>query len=262
MKIAVLYICTGKYNQFFDDFYKTAKTYLLPTAQKVFFVWSDDSKIAEGKNDVVFYQKAWAGFPADSLYRFELFKQAEDKVKGFDYVYYFNANTLFVKKIGDEILPDESGLIAAEWPIKHRFLKSSVFYHYERNKKSLAFIPPFKGPYVYYAGFLNGGTVREYYMMVDLLIENIRKDAANDIYACSYDESHLNNYLHYHKCKKLNAGYCWPEEWNFGSIKEAKIILRDKVRLDPYFNKGRKIGFAGRLHRVWYLLSRAVSWYF
>ena len=30
MKIAILYICTGRYAQFFHDFYQSAKQYFLP----------------------------------------------------------------------------------------------------------------------------------------------------------------------------------------------------------------------------------------
>ena len=43
-RVAILYICTGKYNIFFADFYRSAEEYLLTDKQykKEYFVWTDD----------------------------------------------------------------------------------------------------------------------------------------------------------------------------------------------------------------------------
>ena len=41
MKIAILYICTGRYAQFFHDFYQSAKQYFLTDEDKTFFVFTD-----------------------------------------------------------------------------------------------------------------------------------------------------------------------------------------------------------------------------
>ena len=77
-KIAVLYICTGKYNQFFDGFYKSAMKYFMTNHEKTFFVWTDDDHIADGLPNVRVIHKESAGFPADSLFRFEMYLQAEE----------------------------------------------------------------------------------------------------------------------------------------------------------------------------------------
>ena len=41
MKVAILYICTGRYAQFFDGFYKSAEQYLLQGVEKRYFVFTD-----------------------------------------------------------------------------------------------------------------------------------------------------------------------------------------------------------------------------
>ena len=259
MVVGILYICTGKYNQFFSLFYESMQKNFLPNCEKKYFVWSDQDDLTHGLSNVFFTHKECGGFPADSLFRFYIFLQAEDKLKNCDYLYYINANANIIKEIGSEILPDASQLVAVEWPVKYRLLSSSVFYHYERNPKSLAYVKPFDGPYKYYMGGLNGGTAEAYLTMIHELSENIKVDYSNGIIACSNDESHLNRYLHDNLCKVLPYGYCWPEEWN--SPSNTKILFRNKIKLDSYFNKGRNIGAWGRIERLWYLTTRALRWY-
>lgn len=260
MRIAILYICTGKYNQFFPGLYSSAKKYLLKgQAELEFFVWSDDNRLSEGHDDVHLIYKECEGFPADSLFRFRMFLQVKDKLQKYDYIYFLNANAKFCAPVGVEILPDETGLVAALWPCNHGVLNHSFFYPYERNKKSLAYVPPFDGPYKYYMGGINGGKSADYLAMIEELYANIEQDYRNGIVAVVHDESHLNHYLHKHKCKILPKQLAWPEEWK--SSFTPKLIFRDKKVLDGYFVKGRDRSLCGK---VKYLLGRikwAISWY-
>ena len=118
MQVAVLYICTGKYNQFFTGFYKSCEQNFLSGYRKQYFVWSDDINIADGCDNVVVIYKECVGFPADSLFRFDMFLQVENDLKTYDYIYFFNANSEIRLSIGEEILPDESGLVIVVWPGK------------------------------------------------------------------------------------------------------------------------------------------------
>ena len=45
MKVAILYICTGRYAQFFDGFYKSAEQYLLKGIEKRYFVFTDQEQL-------------------------------------------------------------------------------------------------------------------------------------------------------------------------------------------------------------------------
>ncbi len=40
-----------------------------------------------------------------------------------------------------------------------------------------------------------------------------------------------------------------------------KIIFRDKVKLDPYFNKGRDYSLKGKLKKTVSVIYRAIRWY-
>lgn len=51
MKIAILYICTGKYNQFWDGFYKSSEEYFLKgKAEKEYFVFTDNMELCKDKD--------------------------------------------------------------------------------------------------------------------------------------------------------------------------------------------------------------------
>lgn len=258
MKIAILYICTGKYNQFFRGFYESAMRFLFIDMEKTFFVWTDDDCLTEGLPNVQIIHKECEGFPADSLFRFEMFLQAEDVLKSFDYIYFIQANAMFLQPVNEEILPDESGLSMGIWGGK--MLKKPIcFYPYERNKKSHAYVAPYGKNYIYYMGGINGGRSKEYLEMVRTLSANIRDDYNRGIIAKVHDQSHINAYMRTHACKIIPQEYCWPEEWP--SSFKPKMVFRDKVKLDPYFNKGRKFSLSARFMKGCDILWNIVRWY-
>ena len=258
-RIGILYICTGKYNQFFDAFFHSCERFFLTSYEKSYYVWTDDDGIKTIDKRIVLFHKECQGFPFDSLFRFEMFLQAEEMLNKEDYLFFFNSNAEIRASIGEEFLPDESGLVAAKWPGK-RLKQNPVFYPYERNKESLAYIPPFDPPYHYYMGGINGGTSKDYLRMIRILSDNIRKDFEKGIIAIVHDESHINAYLHTHPCKALSQEYCWPEEWS--SSFSPLIVFRDKVRVDSSFNKGRNRSKWGRIKKGIRILYRAFIWFF
>lgn len=258
MKTAVLYICTGKYNQFFEGFYESAMKYFMTDHDKTFFVWTDDDHIADGLPNVRVIHKECAGFPADSLFRFEIYLQAEEDLKKFDYIYFIQANALFLQPVGEEILPDESGLSMGIWGGKQQN-RPVCFYPYERNKKSLAYVAPYGKNYIYFMGGINGGRSREYLDMARTLATNIRDDYNRGIIAKVHDQSHINAYMRSHDCKIIPQEYCWPEEWE--SSFKPKMVFRDKVKVDPYFNKNRKFTLSARVKKGFLMLWNAIRWY-
>ncbi len=260
MRIAILYICTGIYNQFFDDFYKTCEKYFLSKYHHEYFVFTDDTTLGQADNVNLIYREC-SGFPMDSLMRFEMFLTIEDQLKSFDYIYFFNSNSLFLSEVKDsEILPNSSGLVGAEWPGKRKPFKHPMFYPYERNSLSKAYIKPrIEPPYIYFMGGINGGTSKEYLKMIRTLAENIQNDLNIGIIAKVHDESHINAYFHEHQPKILTSEYCWPEEWKPSC--SPKIIFRDKVRLNNYFNKGRSTSIRSKIKKTIDTILFGLSWY-
>lgn len=44
-KVGILYVCTGKYDIFWPDFYETAEMLLLPDCEKTYLVLTDAQKL-------------------------------------------------------------------------------------------------------------------------------------------------------------------------------------------------------------------------
>ena len=224
-KIGILYICTGPYARLFEDFYITFKQHFLTgKAEFVFYVWTDSDLIKE-TDDVKLYPHSYAGYPWDTLLRFEMFLEAKNDFEGCDYLYFFNANALFLEDIGEEILPiTDDELVAMNW---HIYNNISFLQPYEMDKKSVAYIPPFTPPYRYYSGQFNGGTKKQFVDLIETCAKDVRKDMENGLLAKSLDQDYLNHYLHYHKCRDFPADYMMPQEW-VKPNQHPKIVFRTK----------------------------------
>ncbi len=242
-KIGILYICTGKYDIFWEDFYKSSEKYFLNNLdsnnnkeiEKFYFVWTDAEEIygeKQNKNIKKFYQEDM-GWPNNTLLRFEMFLKQKEELANMDFLVFFNANILMVNNITtEEFLPN---------PEEKQFLLGGLqpgFYYrkrkefpYEKNEKSTAFIPKNKGE-LYFMGALIGG-VSEYFLKAcEVIDSNTKEDLKNNLIAIFHDESHWNKYLVDRKdIKILTPEYLSPEGWNLRLKKEKKMILRDKDKI-------------------------------
>lgn len=138
------------------------------------------------------------GWPYDSLMRFEMFLGVADKLKQFDYVYFFNANFQFYNPVDlAEITPCEwhNGLVAGLHPGTPGDIDQVPdHYPYERRPESTACVPYGHGRH-YVCGAFNGGTADAFLKMCSTLAKNVQTDLQHNIVARVDDESHLNAYL-------------------------------------------------------------------
>ena len=227
MKIAVLYITLGRYELFFEEFYKSAVKNLLPGHEKHFFVFTDSERIKSINNaDITVIDQKKLGWPFDTLMRFEMFSKIKEKLEKFDLIYFFNSNIIFLEPVKEEIIPDDShgGLVAAIF-----FMKNPDEYTYDRNPKCRAYIPYGHGK-VYYQGGLNGGKAGDYLEMISVIKEWVNDDIKNNSAAEWNDESYLNKYLLDKTPLILQRNYMYPQEWSRrDSPGKIKIMLRDKA---------------------------------
>lgn len=236
MKVAILYICTGKYSIFWESFYISVEKYFLSDIEKHYFVFTDDLTIIESERIHVKYEKP-KGFPLDSLLRFDMFLSIKEKLLDMDFLFFFNSNMKILKSIGKEVLPVdlESGLVALLHP--GYFNKKSCQFPYERNFKSSAYIPFEKlADYNYFMGALNGGKTKEYLDLAENCSQNIHKDMETGLTAIYHDESHINHYLHNKRVLILSPAYGYPE----GAILpfDTKILILNKMKHGgKYFDK-------------------------
>lgn len=258
MKIAVLYICTGKYNQFFEGFYKSAEEFFLNgLAEKEYYVFTDNMNLSDAYN-VHLYERKCQGFPMDSLFRFDMFLSIENEIKKCDYAFFFNSNMLFVAPVGVEFLPRNRDFSAVRHPGLYKTW--APLLPYERNKKSNAYIAPYEKNYRYYMGSLNGGKAEAFVEFARCCSKWTHDDFNRGIIACVHDESHLNKYMRDVDGEDLSPEYAVPEGWKTPFV--PKIIILDKTKKDPYFNKGRKKTFSDKIRKMYVAIRRVIIWYF
>lgn len=225
MKIAIVYICTGKYDRFFGDFYESSENLFIPGSGKTYFVWTDSELESFNKPNVIKTHQEKLGWPFDTLMRFNMFVTRREELLEFDYVFFFNANMKILKEMSSlDVLPtiEDNWLVSVEhpgYPDSRGPLESRI--------ESTAYINPLTNTQ-YRQGCLFGGASKEFINMIDELDRNVSIDLEKDIIAIWHDESHMNRYFVDNKPKTLKPNYAYPENWQFNGEKICIQIDKSK----------------------------------
>lgn len=252
--VAIIYLATGRYIQFFRIFYPAMEKYFLPDIPKTYFVFTDDTTMPLPKNAIRIYQEQLP-WPYITLKRFHFINSQARELANYEYIFFTNANLFPIKPIGKEILPtNEQQFVFAE----HFFQSPQSIYRmtYERDPKSKAYIPYGEGKYYVMGGFF-GGKSMSFLNLSRHLQAQIDEDLKNGIIAQWHDESHLNRFV----SDLLKAGNdpivlgptvlvpqpeyekILQEQKDLDQIKDTRIIILDKnrsggnatLRQDPNF---------------------------
>lgn len=251
MKVAILYICTGKYEIFWKDFYLSCETYFLPDSEKHYFVFTDSGSIDfEQDNPRIhrIHQENF-GWPGNTLRRYEIFLSIEKSLERFDHLFYLNANLLFLRPVtaGDFLPQGSEHLVACLHPGYYN--KKRRRFTYEKNPHSLAYISRTEGRH-YFAGGINGGRASYFIEAMKTMNSSIANDLRRGIVAVWHDESHWNKYLlDRSDVKILHPGYLYPEGLQLPY--EQIILIRDKARYGGHDRiRGERPSFGGKFKRA------------
>lgn len=223
MNIGLLIICTNKYTEFLQPLITSADKHFLKDKNVTYFIFTNktDVKIDTDRNVVIIpvEHKPW---PFMTLYRYKIFTENSSYLQGMDYLYYCDADMLFVGDFGDEILGE---LVATQHP---------GFYGRrgtpEYRPQSLAYVAP-EEKMEYFAGGFNGGSKNGFLNMAKEIDKNIDIDLNNNIIAIWHDESHMNRYLINHPPTViLSPSYCYGELMNIPF--EKKLLSLDKNNIE------------------------------
>ena len=102
---------------------------------------------------------------------------------------------------------------------------------YDRNPKSLAYVPVGDEGEFYYAGGFNGGCTLKFLEMCEVLAGRVIEDLNNNVIALWHDESQMNRYLIDNPpTLTLTPSYCFAEEFigNTDYPYEPKIVALKK----------------------------------
>lgn len=249
MRIGILYICTGKYDIFWKDFYLSAERYFMQNNSCIreYYVFTDSHQLFDEDNNTHIHRiyQDNLGWPNNTLMRFHMFLRIKERlIQETDYLFFFNANLLFMQPVNEEILPsaNSNGLVGTIHPGFHN--SSITSYTYERRNTSTAYIPEGEGVH-YYAGGLSGGKTNAYLDLCLSIQEWADKDITNQIIPIWHDESLINKYFLINPpAISLPPSYLYPEGWSIPF--EPFILIRDKNKKE----------YGGHI----YLRERATYW--
>lgn len=240
-KIGIMYICTGPYYLFWEDFYKSFEKNFLPNFEKIYYVFTDSNNIyGENFVNVKKYNLDNQPWPLITLLRFSTFLKIEDEIKKCDYLMFSNANM-----VCDELIEEDEILPRAEFneeifvTIHPGYYKKNIIkYPYDRNVKSLAYIPWNCGK-KYVIGAMFGGTSDAFIKMSKILSKRINEDLKKNIIAKWHDESHLNRYIINKKnIRFLLPEYCYPYGMNVQYSKKISAVSK-QAKFDVKTFKGQ-----------------------
>lgn len=227
-KVAMFYICTGKYNLLWKEFYESSEEFFLRDFYKEYFVFTDAEKLEyENQNSRIHrIKQEKMPWPYPALYRYKMFGRISDDVKDFDYVFFFNANALFLKEITDNMILPDSNKKELLTVLKHPAYRFNGIYDcpYDRNYKCRAHVSYRKGK-DYIQSCIIGATTAEFTKMAKKLENDTDKDLSKQVIALWHDESYLNKYIIGKKYKLL------PIQFGSNSDKvseDAVIWMRPK----------------------------------
>ena len=251
MKLGILYICTGKYEIFWKDFYLSMEKNFVPEAEKHYFVFTDAPEIEfekglpapaiagrqAGNPRIHRILQENLGWPDNTLMRFDMFLKQENALRKMDYLYFMNADLLCIAPISfGEISPKDSARLVATLHPGY-FNKPRRKFPYEKNKESAAYIPENAGTR-YVAGGFNGGYADDFIAAMKKMSTDIAADKQKNITAVWHDESHWNKYISKRNdVTFLSPSYLYPESAKLSVI--PKIIIRDKRKYFDYAAAGK-----------------------
>ena len=258
MKIALLYICTGNYDIFWDGFYASAEKNFYPSIEKEYFVFSDSKKIQKlcDKKIHVFWQNN-AGWPYNTLMRYQWFCSVQDALLLFDAVYFCNANMRFLKPITEKEIPyptPEKPLILAVHTQNYED-ELGVHFQPERNPCSKAYIK-IGDPVRAYAGGFWGGTSKAIIEMCQKLRNNIADDLCRNIIAVWHDQSHLQKYATENPHHIIEKGIISSEEF---ATQDCRAVFLNKENFggnDKLRGLSRKKRFLKRIKKFLKTIAR------
>ena len=215
MKVAIIFIGTGRYINFLPMYYKNIEKYFLPNSEKTFLVFTD-GELNETPDNVRVYHQEHLDWPYITLKRFEIINKARQTIEECSHLVFIDADALVVSDITEEEFFSDKPLFGVHHPCHYLGMDphTKAPGAYEQNPKSEAYVDVSKSlPLVYWQGCLWGGKVPEVCTMIDELEARVNRDLDNNIVALWHDESQINRYFleRTMDVHTLGSSYAYPE---------------------------------------------------
>lgn len=236
----ILYICTGKYEIFFDKFFTSFNHLFLPSCKKKYFVFTDSKRLKnkyDNYKNILFFDIQHLGWPLGTLLRNEIFNNHFDLFKGLDYLFFCNANLVCKQQIhlNDLGLSNGYDLCGVQHP--NFFHRSPHTFELEKTKPCYALFSPVEIDALkyYFQGCFYGGKNEAFHDLVKEIYRWTKEDLSKDIMPIWLDESYLNRYFFLNPPYAIHPGFAYPEK---KLIPFPKMIVQlDKTSRDKVFKR-------------------------
>lgn len=209
-KVAIFFIGTNKYIEFFPKYYETIKKYFLIKTSKDFFVFTDiiDYPFLKDKKDIIVVKAEHQKWPFSTLLRFKMINKVAGKLKKYSHIIYIDADmyaNLLVTE--DEFFSHDKPLFG----VRHDSYTNKMG-EYEFDPKSTAAVNKNDNLSNYCVGAFWGGQSKELLKLLKELEKRIDIDLKNGIIAKWHDESQINKYFieKENKVHILDPSYSYP----------------------------------------------------
>lgn len=221
MKIAIIFIGTNQYFNFFSDYYMSAKVNFLKDTEKHFFVFTDSEHIFFEK-DITKISIKHEKWPFITLHRFKFINKIKNLLEDYDLIAYIDADMIIESQIEEKeffSVLENKNLFGVQHPLYINRIGT-----FETNLNSRASVVKEDDISTYWQGCFWGGRKEKFLQLCEELESRVNEDLTNNVIALWHDESHLNKYFIENKkdVATFDPGYACPSNWY--NVFNRKII--------------------------------------
>ena len=214
MKVAIVFIGTGRYINFLPKYYENIEKHFLPKSEKTILVFTD-GELNETPDNVRVYHQEHLDWPYITLKRFGTINKARSAIEDSDYLIFIDADALVVADVIEEEFFTDKPYFGVHHPCHALGMPPHTEYPgaFETDTNSRAHVTPEDDTSMYWQGCLWGGKVPEVLDMIDELDGRVEEDLSNDVIAKWHDESQLNRFYIENKedVHTLGPEFAYPE---------------------------------------------------
>ena len=214
MKVAIVFIGTGRYINFLPKYYENIEKHFLPNSEKTILVFTD-GELNETPDNVRVYHQEHLDWPYITLKRFGTINKARQAIEDNDYLVFIDADALVVADVTEEEFFTDKPYFGVHHPCHALGMPPHTEYPgaFETDTNSRAHVTPEDDTSMYWQGCLWGGKVPEVLDMIDELDKRVEEDLSNNVIAKWHDESQLNRFYIENKDEVHTLGpeYAFPE---------------------------------------------------
>ena len=155
MKVAIVFIGTGRYINFLQKYYENIEKNFLPNSEKTILVFTD-GELNETPDNVRVYHQEHLDWPYITLKRFGTINKARSAIENNDYLVFIDADALVVADVTEEEFFTDKPYFGVHHPCHALKMQPHTEYPgaFETNTNSRAGVTEEDDTSMYYQGCL------------------------------------------------------------------------------------------------------------